>query len=32
LEAVFCPSKRFLAVARSHAGIKRLAELALAER
>ena len=29
-EAVFCHAKRFLAVARSHAGIKRLAELALA--
>jgi uncharacterized UPF0160 family protein len=31
-EALFCHAKRFLAVARSHAGIKRLAELALAER
>jgi len=30
-EALFCHAKRFLAVARSHAGIKRLAELALAE-
>jgi len=29
-EAVFCHAKRFLAVARSRAGIKRLAELALA--
>jgi uncharacterized UPF0160 family protein len=31
-EAVFCHARRFLAVARSHAGIKRLAELALAQR
>lgn len=31
-EAVFCHAKRFLVVARSRAGIKRLAELALAER
>jgi uncharacterized UPF0160 family protein len=31
-EALFCHAKRFLVVARSHAGIKRLAELALAER
>lgn len=30
-EALFCHTKRFLAVARSHAGVKRLAELALAE-
>jgi uncharacterized UPF0160 family protein len=30
-EAVFCHAKRFLVVARSRAGIKRLAELALAE-
>ncbi len=30
-EALFCHAKRFLAVARSRAGIKRLAELALAE-
>ena len=29
-EALFCHAKRFLAVARSRAGIKRLAELALA--
>jgi uncharacterized UPF0160 family protein len=29
-DAVFCHAKRFLAVARSHAGIQRLAELALA--
>ncbi|MEO6859907.1 MAG: MYG1 family protein [Solirubrobacteraceae bacterium] len=31
-DAVFCHAKRFLAVARSRAGIERLAELALAER
>jgi uncharacterized UPF0160 family protein len=31
-EAVFCHAKRFLAVARTRAGIERLAELALAER
>jgi len=31
-EALFCHAKRFLAVARSRAGIERLAELALAER
>jgi uncharacterized UPF0160 family protein len=31
-EALFCHAKRFLAVARSRAGIQRLAELALAER
>ncbi len=31
-EALFCHAKRFLAVARSHAGITRLAELALAGR
>jgi uncharacterized UPF0160 family protein len=31
-EAVFCHAKRFLVVARSRAGINRLAELALAER
>ncbi|MGI8429059.1 MAG: MYG1 family protein [Solirubrobacteraceae bacterium] len=31
-DALFCHAKRFLAVARSHAGIQRLAELALAER
>ncbi len=31
-DAVFCHAKRFLVVARSHPGIKRLAELALAER
>jgi uncharacterized UPF0160 family protein len=30
-EALFCHAKRFLAVARTHAGIERLAELALAE-
>jgi len=30
-EALFCHAKRFLVVARSHAGITRLAELALAE-
>jgi uncharacterized UPF0160 family protein len=30
-EALFCHAKRFLVVARSHAGIKQLAELALAE-
>jgi len=30
-EALFCHSKRFLVVARSHAAIERLAELALAE-
>ena len=30
-DALFCHAKRFLAVARSHAGISRLAELALAE-
>jgi uncharacterized UPF0160 family protein len=30
-DALFCHAKRFLAVARSHAGITRLAELALAE-
>ena len=30
-DAVFCHAKRFLAVARSRAGIERLAELALAE-
>jgi uncharacterized UPF0160 family protein len=30
-EALFCHAKRFLAVARSRAGIKRLAELALVE-
>jgi uncharacterized UPF0160 family protein len=30
-DAVFCHVKRFLAVARSHAGIKRLAALALAD-
>ncbi|MGI9184294.1 MAG: MYG1 family protein [Solirubrobacteraceae bacterium] len=30
-EALFCHAKRFLAVSRSRAGIKRLAELALAE-
>jgi uncharacterized UPF0160 family protein len=29
-EALFCHAKRFLAVARSRTGIKRLAELALA--
>ncbi|MGZ6617336.1 MAG: MYG1 family protein [Solirubrobacteraceae bacterium] len=31
-DAVFCHAKRFLVVARSRTGIKRLAELALAER
>jgi uncharacterized UPF0160 family protein len=31
-DALFCHAKRFLAVARSRAGVKRLAELALAER
>ncbi len=31
-DAVFCHAKRFLVVARSRAGIERLAELALAER
>ncbi|HWF75063.1 MAG TPA: MYG1 family protein [Solirubrobacteraceae bacterium] len=31
-EALFCHAKRFLAVARTRAGVKRLAELALAER
>jgi uncharacterized UPF0160 family protein len=31
-DALFCHAKRFLAVARSRAGIERLAELALAER
>lgn len=31
-DALFCHAKRFLAVARTHAGITRLAELALAER
>jgi uncharacterized UPF0160 family protein len=31
-DAVFCHAKRFLAVARSRAGVERLAELALAER
>jgi uncharacterized UPF0160 family protein len=31
-EALFCHAKRFLAVAASRAGIRRLAELALAER
>ena len=31
-EALFCHPKRFLAVARSRAGIKQLAELALANR
>ncbi|HEY5318962.1 MAG TPA: MYG1 family protein [Solirubrobacteraceae bacterium] len=30
-DALFCHAKRFLAVARTHAGITRLAELALAE-
>jgi uncharacterized UPF0160 family protein len=30
-EALFCHAKRFLVVARSHAGVTRLAELALAE-
>jgi uncharacterized UPF0160 family protein len=30
-DAVFCHVKRFVAVARSHAGIRRLAELALAD-
>ncbi len=30
-DAVFCHARRFLAVARSHAGIERLAELALDE-
>jgi uncharacterized UPF0160 family protein len=30
-DALFCHAKRFLAVARSHEGVKRLAELALAE-
>jgi uncharacterized UPF0160 family protein len=30
-DALFCHAKRFLAVARSHAGIEKLAELALAE-
>jgi len=30
-EALFCHAKRFLAVARTRAGIKQLAELALAE-
>ena len=30
--ALFCHAKRFLAVARTHAGIQQLAELALAER
>jgi uncharacterized UPF0160 family protein len=30
-EALFCHAKRFLAVARTHAGINRLAELALSE-
>lgn len=30
-DALFCHAKRFLAVARSHAGITRLAELALAD-
>ncbi|MHB8658735.1 MAG: MYG1 family protein [Solirubrobacteraceae bacterium] len=31
-EALFCHANRFLAIARSRAGIKRLAQLALAER
>jgi uncharacterized UPF0160 family protein len=31
-DAIFCHAKRFLVVARSRAGIKRFAELALAER
>jgi uncharacterized UPF0160 family protein len=31
-EALFCHAKRFLAVARSRAGVRQLAELALAER
>jgi uncharacterized UPF0160 family protein len=31
-DALFCHAKRFLAVARSRAGVERLAELALAER
>jgi uncharacterized UPF0160 family protein len=31
-DALFCHAKRFLVVARSHAGIRRLAEVALAER
>jgi uncharacterized UPF0160 family protein len=31
-DALFCHAKRFLVVARSHAGIERLAELALVER
>jgi uncharacterized UPF0160 family protein len=31
-EAIFCHAKRFLVVAQSRAGIKRLAELALADR
>jgi uncharacterized UPF0160 family protein len=30
-DAVFCHARRFLAVARSHAGIERLAEIALRE-